>query len=466
MAFTGITTDYENKKHVPVYQPAFLTISSNATAIEAVEMEVRELTNEAIPSSNSINKYYQQPDLNTTGDFTFNLLGIPQDQLSPALDPNQYAYPNGVASNEWKRYVFVFTEYVRNTSGVLVSGDTGEWSATGVVEENGDYLNCHYWSQPDQLNQYYIENIPNSLALDIDYSFANNATPVFDGTSNKWRFLTNQKSYTMSEPWQLFLDYCFTDGLASGFATYRYTFNSVVTDQDIALNAITANQTSERNRLKCGLKDMFDNGNGAEGSEILRAFNDGDDNGYRIGIKNGTTGATKQRISVNLINKKGCRKVALYYVNPYGAVDFFEFEMKGNDLFKMGELSTWERSDYASLSDVYGNASQYPQQESRQKRGRYVLELESTQVKEDVGHLVLREIMNTPKAWIAIQLADNNSFQDVDYDEDILTKSNITPLIPVVLDIPEEAILIDRREGFVTISLRAEFSRAQKSQRV
>ena len=465
MAIT-IETDYNNKDHIPVYQPAFMKAVSSATAIEAMELEIRELTDEAVPSSNSINKYYIQPDLNTTDEFTFNLAGIPQDQLSPALDASQYGYPSGKANNEWKRYIYVFTEYIRNASGQLVSGDTGEWSATGVVEESGDYLNCHYWTEPDRENQYYIRNIPSALATDIEYKFENNQTPVFDGTAAQGRFLTNQQAFTMSEPFELFLDYAFTDGMTTPKATYRYRFNSVITDEDITLPAIDANQTSQRNRLQCGLKNLFDNGNGAEGAAILLAFNDGDDNGYQVFLKDGTTNVTKDRINVRLVDRDGCRKVGLYYVNPYGAVDFFEFGMKGNDLFKMDELSTWERSDYQSLSTLYGDSVQYPQKENRQKRGRYVLELESMQVKSDVGHLVLREIMASPKAWIAIQLADDNTFQDVNYDSGTLTKSNITPLIPVVLDFPEEAILIDRREGFVTLSLRAEFSRAQTGQRV
>jgi len=278
------------------------------------------------------------------------------------------------------------------------------WRKRGVVEEGFGTLGVHYWTPFDEANQYYINDRGGfRFGVVADYGFNDNATPSVNGTANQGRFMTDITGVTISEPWSFTLDYVIASSVTSVNAAYRHTFSSVVYDRTVALTA--ASLAFERQRLQCGLKDLADNSDFATVVQIFQGYNAGDDDGYQVLLKSGATTITRP-YDVKLIDSDGCRKVGLEWVNPYGAVDFMEFRMKGDDYFLTEEGETWEKSDYESFSDVYSteNQTKYPQQLRRQQRGRYSLELQSHSLPVDYGHLILKQIALAPKAWIQIPI--------------------------------------------------------------
>jgi hypothetical protein len=462
MAIASFSTNYENLDQLPAYQPCLITCTANATGVEAVRMQVFE---KAAPSGSftQVSQMVRQADLSTTDQFTFNLCAIAQDNLSCADTPIAYGYPNGVTTNEWKQYYFLFDELSRNANDQLVNTDNDKgWDgATGVTEENYGELGIHYASWHSQDNQYYLGNINNNLVDVIGSHFGTGASPIHDGTASRGRFLTDLTGIVISEPWSYTLDYMVEDGVTNLKASYRHTFNQVVYDRTKNLTAAT--DAVERQRLRCGLKDLEDNSDFGIVSNIMQGYNAGDDDGYQIFLRSGTTNMTLPRFDVKMIQIDGCRKVGLEWVNPYGAVDFMEFRMKGDDLFSSeGEL--WEKSEYADFVDVYASnkAVNYPQALQRQRKGRYTLELESHPLPIDYGHLVLKQMMLAPKAWIQVQM-DKGGFAS---NDESFTQSNITDRIQVLLEFDEEEVLVNRKgDGTFTISVRATFSRKQQAQR-
>ena len=463
MALTGFTTDYADLNQLPAYQPAFITIATNATACEVVRMQVREKPH---PSGgySVVSQMTRQADLNSTSDFTFNLCAIAQDRLSAADDPLLYGYPNGVTFNEWKQYQFVYDELSRNASDQLVvtDNDKGWDGATGVVEEGYGTLGIHYASWHDQGNQYYLSNLTNNLVDLTSYAWANNALPTHTGAASSGRFLTDLTGITISEPWSFTLDYVVGSDVTANFKlAYRHTLSAVVYDREVTGLTLPTDSV-ERQRVQVGFKDLEDNSNFSIAWQVLQSFDAGDDDGAEILLKYGATAMTSPRWKMKLINADGCRKVGLEWVNPYGAVDFMEFRMKGDDFFIQEQGEEWERSDYESFSTVYGSSEKYPQQLRKQNSGRYSLELQSHPLPKDYGHLVLKQLAVSPKAWIQIQMGAGGFTRN----DESFTQSNITDRIPVTLQVDEESILIDRKDkGHITINLRANFSRRQVGQR-
>lgn len=461
MAIASFTTDYADLENLPAYEPAFITCNVNGASAVACRMQVRE---KGTPGGSylQISQMVRQPDLSTTGAFTFNMTAIPQDRLSANDNPLAYGYPSGHTTSEAKYYQFVFDELSENASNqiVVTDNDKGWNGATGVVEEGYGTLLIHYASWHDAGNQYYLNNLANALVDNTSYAFDADTTPVHVGAASTGQFLTDLTGVTISEPWSMTLDAVMSSGVEPLSVAYRHTFSAVVYDRTVT--GTTFSENFERHRFPIGLKDLEDNSQFGIVTQIFQGFNAGDDDGYQVLLKSGATAMTNPRYKVKFLEVDGCRKVGLEWVNPYGAVDFMEFRMKGNDYFINETRETWERSDYESFSTLYSASYNYPQASYRQNSGRYSLELQSHPLPIDYGHRVLKQMALAPKAWIQIQLGAGGFAKN---DEEF-TASNITDRIPVLLQFDEESLLVDRTDkGHITINVRANFARRQKGQR-